>query len=282
LLVDDQLEERTVATVEQALIDTQRAFDGVAPTYDRSNAENATLCAMRRRTLRALETHLAAGARVLDLGCGPGCDGEYLARRGHHVTAIDWSPAMVGEARRRMRDAGVETRVAVRHLGIHELDQLAPERFDAAVSNLGPLNCVPDVSRAARLIAGRLRPGGVLAASVIGRVCPWEIARFLAGGDWARTRIRFSPHLEPVPLNGRTVWTRYYTPSAFERAFRGAGFERVSLRTLGLFVPPPYLQGFAARHSSLVERLQKFEDVVGGWPGIRQWGDHFLIVLRKV
>ena len=270
-----------MATVEQALFDTQHAFDGVAPTYDRSNSENTTLCEMRRRTLRALEAHVAPGSRVLDLGCGPGCDGEYLARCGHQVTAVDWSPAMVGEARRRMRDAGVEARVDVRHVGIHELDKLAPARFDAAVSNLGPLNCVPDVSRAARLIADRLRPGGVLVASVIGRVCPWEIARFLASGDWARTRIRFSRNLEPVPLNGRTVWTRYYTPSAFERAFRGAGFERVSLRTLGLFVPPPYLQGFAARHATLVARLQRFEDLVGDWPGIRTWGDHFLIVLRK-
>ena len=271
-----------MATVEQALFDTQHAFDGVAPTYDRSNSENTTLCEMRQRTLLALETHVAPGSRVLDLGCGPGGDGAYLAKRGHHVTAVDWSPAMVGEARRRMRDAGVETRVDVRHVGIHELDKLGPATFDAAVSNLGPLNCVPDVSQAARLIADRLRPGGVLAASVIGRVCPWEIARYLAGGDWGRARIRFSRNLEPVPLNGRIVWTRYYTPSAFERTFRGAGFERVSLRTLGLFVPPPYMQGFAARHAKCVSTLQRFEDVVGDWPGLRQWGDHFLIVLRKV
>lgn len=271
-----------MATTEQVLFDTQKAFDGVAPTYDRSNSENRTLCEMRQRTLLALETHLAASSRVLDLGCGPGCDAEYLAKRGHRVTAVDWSPAMVGEARRRIRDGGVDLPVHVLRLGIHELDQLAPAMFDAAVSNLGPLNCVPDVARAARLIADRLCRGGVLAASVIGRVCPWEIARFLTRGDWARARIRFSQHLEPVPLNGRTVWTRYYTPAAFERAFRGAGFEPVSLRTLGLFVPPPYLQGFTVRHPALVERLQWFEDAVGGWPGIRQWGDHFLIVLRKV
>jgi SAM-dependent methyltransferase len=270
-----------MATVEQALFDTQQAFDGVAPTYDRSNSENTTLCEMRQRTLRALEAHVAPGSRVLDLGCGPGGDGEYLAKRGHHVTAVDWSPAMVGEARRRMRDAGVDARVDVRHVGIHELDKLGPAMFDAAVSNLGPLNCVPDARQAARLIADRIRPGGVLAASVIGRVCPWELALYLARGDWARARIRFSRNLEPVPLNGRTVWTRYYAPRAFERAFRTAGFERVSLRTLGLFVPPPYLQDFAARHATLVARLQRFEDLVGDWPGIRAWGDHFLIVLRK-
>jgi hypothetical protein len=46
-------------------------------------------------------------------------------------------------------------------------------------------------------------------------------------------------------------------------------------------VPPPYLQAFADRHPSLVRLLQRMEDVIGDWPGIRAWGDHFLIVLRK-
>jgi len=84
-----------------------------------------------------------------------------------------------------------------------------------------------------------------------------------------------------VPLEGRTVWTRYYTPAAFAGIFAAAGFTPASLRTLGLFVPPPYLDAFASRHPHLVSALQRVEDRVGGWPGIRAWGDHFLIVLRK-
>jgi SAM-dependent methyltransferase len=197
------------------------------------------------------------------------------------VTAIDWSPAMVREARQRIRSAAVEDRVDVRHLGIHELDRLESATFDAAVSSLGPLNCVPDLNRAARLIADRLRPGGVLVASVIGRVCPWELALYLSRGNWARARVRFATDLVAVPLEGGTVWTRYYTPRAFERAFVAAGFVRVSLRALGLMVPPPYMQAFSDRHRTFIERLQQVEDIVGAWPGLRAWGDHFLIALRK-
>jgi hypothetical protein len=131
------------------------------------------------------------------------------------------------------------------------------------------------------MIADRLRPGGLLIASVIGRACPWEIAVHLARADWSRARVRFRRGLVPVPLEGRTVWTRYYSPAEFEPIFAAADFSRVSLRSLGLFVPPPYLHAFAARHPKVVAALQRVEDRTARWPLVRQWGDHFLIAMRK-
>ena len=261
--------------------ETRRAFDNVAAGYDRSNAENPILSHMRRCTVDTVAAHAPPGARVLDLGCGPGADAETLARAGRIVTAIDWSPAMADETRRRVAVAGLRDRVDVHTLGIHELDALPPLVFDAACSNFGPLNCVPSLTDAARLIADRLRPGGVLVASVIGRICPWEIALYLARGDWTRLRARFARHFVAVPLSGSTVWTRYYTPGQFQRAFVAAGFGRVSLRALGLLAPPPYMQSFAERQRALIGRLQHLDERIGTYPGFRAIGDHFLIVMRK-
>jgi hypothetical protein len=100
-------------------------------------------------------------------------------------------------------------------------------------------------------------------------------------GNLRRAAIRFARGLVPVPLNGRTVWTRYYTPAEFERVFAAAGFERVALRAMGVVVPPPYMNAFADRHPRLMAALQRVEDGVGSWPGIRNVGDHFLIVMQK-
>jgi SAM-dependent methyltransferase len=283
VLAEDVVEERAMGVVTPALADTQRAFDGVAGSYDRSNASNPILCAMRARVHATLAGCVPAGAHLLDLGCGPGTDATDLAAKGYRVTAIDWSPAMVAEARRRVHGEDVADRVDVHHVGIHELDRLERTAvpFDAAYSNFGPLNCVVDLRAAAHRIADRLKPGGVLVASVIGRICPWEIALYVARGNVARAVVRFRRGLVPVPLDEGTVWTQYFSPREFETIFAAAGFTPVSLRALGLFVPPPYLHAFADRHRALVEGLQRVEDRCGGWPVLRGWGDHFLIVLRK-
>lgn len=272
-----------MGVVSRALRETQHAFDGVAAGYHRSNDENRTLREMRARVRQTLEAFVPAGSHILDLGCGPGTDATDLAQKGYRVTAIDWSPAMVAEARRRVVAAGVAQHVDVLNVGIHEVDRLAlvDAPFDAAYSNFGPLNCVVDLPAAARRIAGRLKPGGVLIASVIGRVCPWEIVLHAARGDVSRAVIRFRRGLIPVPLGGRTVWTRYFTPREFEATFASAGMRRVSLRALGLFAPPPYLQAFADRHPALVAGLRRADDRCGSWPVLRGWGDHFLVVLRK-
>jgi SAM-dependent methyltransferase len=263
------------------LNETRLAFDGVASAYDRSNTENPLLAAMRERVLDTVRRWVPAGAHLLDLGCGPGTDHDALAKSGYRITAVDWSPAMVAEARRRALERQLTERVAVHQLGIQEIDELAPLCFDAASSNFGPLNCVPDLAEAARLIHARVKPGGVFVASVIGRITPWEIALYAARGDWTRVRVRFASGFVGVPLNGGRVWTRYYSPAEFEASFRRAGFTRLSLRTLGLVTPPPYLEAFARRHPTLVSALQAIEDSVAGWPLLRTCGDHFLIVMRR-
>jgi len=268
-------------SAERIWFDNARAFDGVAAEYHDTNSANPILRHMRARVLSALRRHAAPGARVLDLGCGPGTDHPAMLAAGYSVTAIDISPEMVQRAQRRAEATGGPHRPTIYCKSIDQLDTFAPGAFDAVFSNFGPLNCVDDLDRTARLIHDVLRPGGVLVASVIGRVCPWEIGLYLLRGDISRALLRFRRSAVPVPLKDGTVWTRYYTPAQFEHAFEKSGCSRRELQALGVVAPPPYLEAFAARKPHLVDRLLRLDAAVGAWPGVRGCGDHFLIVMRR-
>lgn len=261
--------------------ETARAFDGVAHEYDRTNRANPILEDMRRRSLEALRRHVPAGAEVLDLGCGPGTDQDALLAAGYCLTAIDASPEMVREARARATTHSLAHRPTVLCRSLDQLGKFQPESFDAAFSNFGPLNCVEDLPAVARQLHEVLRPGGVLVASVIGRVCPWEVALYLAKAELRRAALRFRNGQVPVPLRQGTVWTRYLTPSACTRAFAAAGFTRRDCAALGVLAPPPYMDAFALRRPALVSRLLALDATVSRWPLLREMGDHFLIVLQR-
>jgi SAM-dependent methyltransferase len=267
--------------VAAQLADTQRAFNSVADEYDGPLGNNPLVQKLRARTLATVMSSVASGSSLLDLGCGTGLDATYLARHGYRVTAIDWAPGMVRRSRERVAAEGLDRSVTVHHLGIHELDRLPAATFDAAYSNLGSLNCVPDLQAAALSISARLHMNGILVALVLGRFSPWEIVLFGLKGRWSRASARWSADTVPVPLNGFRVWTRYYRPSEFSSAFTAAGFRVISLRALGLVTPPPYQFAFAERHGRVVDVLQALEDRVATLPGLRQWGDHFLVTLRR-
>jgi SAM-dependent methyltransferase len=231
--------------------------------------------------MAAVRRYVPAGSRLLDLGCGTGLDAADLAGSGYQVTATDWSPEMVRRTQERAAAAGLTVRLEARHLGIQQAAALRPAIFDAAYSDLGPLNCVPDLDSAARGLAQVVRPGGFFIASVIGRFCPWELGLFAAKGQWARARLRFARQPVPVPLNGHTVWTQYWAPGDFAAVYRRAGFRLVAQRGLGLFLPPPYMDAFAGRHPRLTAALARLEQTAAGWPGLRGWGDHFLVVMQR-
>jgi SAM-dependent methyltransferase len=235
---------------------------------------------MRGAMWRTLDKLFLPGSGLLDLGCGTGIDTIYLAARGYEIVATDWSPQMVERARARVAEAGLKSRVVVEAIGVHELERLRGQVFDGIYSDLGPLNCVPDLRVVSRACATLLKPRGKLVVSVIGRICPWEWVYYVARGDWARARLRSARDAVPVNLNRRTVWTRYYAPREFYRAF-AREFELAHYCALDLFLPPPYLVRWYERGRALFAPLGWLDDHMGDWPLLRDCGDHFLMVLTR-
>ena len=261
--------------------DTQDAFDSVAADYDGARGNNAAIQRMRAEMWRWLDATFAPASRLIDIGCGTGLDAVRMAHRGHTVTAVDWSAGMVERTRHRAAAAGLDSQVRALHVGAQELQRLDGDaQYDGAYSNLGPLNCVPDLESVSRECARLVKPGGALVFTVIGRICPWEIAHYTIRGRWARIAVRFTRGMTAVGMNRHTIWTRYFTPRQFHLAFENH-FELAHHRSVCLFVPPPYLAWPASPRSRWHERLWRLDRRVGGWPLLRAMGDHFLVILRR-
>ncbi|AIF46963.1 methyltransferase [Dyella japonica A8] len=264
---------------EAQLLDTQRAFDSVAEDYDGPRGNNELIQRMRGTLWDTVSREVPAGAQLLDIGCGTGLDAIEFARRGYQVVASDWSPAMVGRTRSRAAVAGLESSVVAVHLGVQQLDQLQ-EEFGGIYSNFGPLNCAPDLHVVAQECARLLKPGGKLVFSVIGRICPWELGHYALRGRFRRASVRGTRGPAAVGMNKHTIWTYYYLPREFYRAFAPL-FSLEHYRALSLFMPPPYLVHYYRRRRHWYERLGRLDDHLGALPLLRDMGDHFLIVMRR-
>ncbi len=178
-----------------------------------------------------------------------------------------------------MQGWAIEFRTAA--LGAHELERLEGDSiFDGVYSNLGPLNCLPELGPVSHECARLVKPGGHLVFTVIGRWCPWEIAYYASRAKWSRIGVRFAHGMTPVRMNGHTVWTRYWSPPELYREF-AQDFRLVHCRALCLFAPPPYMTWVKDRHPAWFERLWRWDQRCGGWPILRGLGDHFLIVMAK-
>ncbi|MCF1510592.1 class I SAM-dependent methyltransferase [Streptomyces glomeratus] len=105
---------------------------------------------------------------VLDLGCGTGSLSLLAAERGHRVTGVDLSPAMVALAR-----AKLSGRDAVFLVGDAAAPPVPDRLFDAVLVR-HVLWALPDPGRALRHWRGLLRPGGrlVLVEGVWGTTSP--------------------------------------------------------------------------------------------------------------
>ena len=99
-----------------------------------------------------------AGKDVVELGCGTGYFGAWLAKRGARVTGVDVTPAQLETARRCSEELGIRMELIEANA---EDVPLPDESFDLALSEYGasiwcdPYKWIPE---AARL----LRPGGEL------------------------------------------------------------------------------------------------------------------------
>ena len=135
------------------MMSVQAAYEQWADHYDtnRNWARDLEAAALRE---------LLAGritGRVLELGCGTGKNTVWLAEHAQHVTAVDFSPAMLAEARKK---------VQAPHVAFIEADLLQPwtwqqPPYDVAIFSL-VLEHMADAEALIRQAAALVAPAGWL------------------------------------------------------------------------------------------------------------------------
>ena len=258
-------------------------FDHVAETYDAVFTDSLIGRAQRDSVWVELDRCFRSGQRILELNCGTGVDALYLAERGVEVLACDVAPGMIHVARERLSSQKGPARVDFRILATEEIAALAGEGpFDGAFSNFGGLNCVPDLSRVARVLARLLVPGARALLCMAGRIVAWEIAWYLGKGNPRKALRRFERGGAVGRLaEGVTVEVRYPSVGAMARLF-APGFRLLRIKGIGVTVPPSYLEPLAQRFPRVLKSLVHADRLSSHVPGLRALADHVLLEFERV
>jgi 2-polyprenyl-3-methyl-5-hydroxy-6-metoxy-1,4-benzoquinol methylase len=175
---------------------------------------------------------LKAGMAIADLGCGLGRHSIEFARRGYRVTAVDISPALVEEARRRAGSVGVRVAFHVSDMGSIGPDLLPAGCFDAALclceSGLGVLGGEGKDLEFLKTVRLSLRPGGSLVITNFNGIRKYRQFAIGMSFDYVRGVTRW---MVPAEFAGceHQQDLRQYTPSELSMLLRLAGFESVEI-----------------------------------------------------
>lgn len=254
------------------------AFSRTAERYDTFAEDHPHLTRMRSKVYAHVQRTVPPGSSILELNAGTGTDAIELARRGYRVHATDIAPGMLDRLRDKVERLGLEDRVTVQECSFLELDRVEGGPFDAVFSDLGGLNCTPDLRPVIAALDSVLKPGGTVVWVLMPRICLWELA-LLFTGQFRLALRRLSRGPVRANLEGRTFDVYYFDPGRVERMFR-RGYSRLQLEGLSVITPTAESKNLARRHPRLYRALAWLDDVVSPHAPVSGWGDFFILSER--
>jgi SAM-dependent methyltransferase len=257
------------------------AFDSLASEYDDMFTYSSIGRVQRRAVMQYAVKVFRPESRLLELNCGTGEDALHFANLGLSVTACDASAAMVMQARRKAAKQDVSGRLQFHVQTTEKIGELLfDQQFGGVFSNFSGLNCVRDLADVGRALAPLLLPRSPVLLCVSTRYCVWEIFYYLLRGDLTRA-LRRCRGSHQKDFGGVTVPLYYPTSRAIEQSF-SSSFRIVSIRGVGITVPPSYLESWMVNNPRLLGWLDGIDSAIRTWPFARTFGDHMLLHFERL
>ena len=254
------------------------AFSLTAEKYDSFAQDHPHLTRMRNKVYDHVARLVPAGAHILELNAGTGTDAVQLAQRGYRVHATDIAPGMLERLRAKVHDLDLGERITVEPRSFLALDDVPGVPFDAIFSDLGGLNCIPDLSPVIAQLPKVLRPGGIVTWVLMPHICLWEMAEVFRGHFRLAFR-RFSRQAVRANLEGLQFDVYYFSPRQARNWF-GGEYELVALQGLSVLTPTAESKSFAVMFPRLYRSLAWIDDRLSPhWPW-SGWGDFYILSLR--
>ena len=165
-----------------------------------------------------VENYIAAGDKVLEIGCGTGTLAVLCAEKGASVFGFDMSSRMLAIAKKTIRERNLGDRVEIAEMGAIEMDKaFASETFDKVVSTLVFSELYSDEQKYVLAEAYRvLKHGGLIV-----------IADEVRSNSVAKRVIQLLVRIPLMVITYILTQTSTKAVKGIENAIAGAGFEIV-------------------------------------------------------
>jgi ubiquinone/menaquinone biosynthesis C-methylase UbiE len=259
-------------------------FDHIASTYDSTFTKSAIGQLQRKRVWSYVESVIPAlrGFEMLELNCGTGEDAILFGERGFNIVATDISGEMLRVTQKKAEQFSMQHRISSHYLDLESFNEtLFDKKFDLIFSNFGGLNCINPESFKKLLenLPSILNPGGRFIGVIMPKFCAWETVFFLLRLQFKKAFRRLTSKEVITDLQGTSMKTWYYNPSQI-KSWSKEKFRLISIKPIGVALPPSYLERFFSLRKRWLLRLDKFEKGLGNTSLLSGMSDHFVIDLQ--
>jgi len=265
--------------MNQPPLDTiAEAFSRTAEKYDSFAEDHPHLTRMRNKVYAHVERYIPKGARILELNAGTGTDAVQLAQRGYFVHATDIASGMLNRLQDKVKNLRLYDRLTMEERSFLSLENIQSAPFDAVFSDLGGLNCIPELTPVIQQLPKILKAGGIVTWVLMPHICLWEMAEVFRGNFSLAFR-RFSRGSVPANLEGLNFDVYYFSPRQVTQWFSD-DFQLLALEGLSVITPTAESKNFAKWYPRLYRVLSSLDDKLSShWPW-SGWGDFYILTMR--